>query len=345
MPDSSSADVMLESSTSDAVVNEAASTPVIESTEPTSVLDAVEAALKTDGVEAGPPPAEQRSDKANPDPNGSEPAAKDENGDLSEDEKKTFSPRAQERIRDLAAQKNELRTEIETLRTEFEPLKAKASSFDTLTGYLTENNISATEANNALEITRLIKGQNYEQAYQIVLPIMQELNKRVGGVLDPDLQNDVRLGHVPLERAREIQKGRALEANTRERDQSRTEAEQKRQEQSQRQGFEQHVSTVAKAADDWAKEKAGADPDWNQKAELVAAQVNVLITRDGFPKSVAEALKVSEKALETVEASLGKFRPKPQPINQHRPTGSASARDLPAPTTALEALERGLAAS
>lgn len=345
MPDSSSeADVTLDSSTSTAVVETASTTVTPETTEPTSVLDAVEAALKNDGVEAGSPPAANRSEEADPKPTGDTPA-KDDSGDLSEEDKKQFSPRAQERIRDLATQKNELRGQVEQLTSQLEPLQAKASNFDTLTGYLSEHNISAKEANNALEITRLIKGGDYDTAMKIVAPIYQELAKKTGGVLDSDLREDVRLGHIPLARAQEIQRGRVVETNTREREQVRTETEQRRDEDARKQQITEHVTTVAKAADDWAKGKAASDPDWNQKVDLVAAQVNVMISRDGFPKSVAEATAINEKALAEVEKRIGAFRPAPKPINPARPQGSPSARDLPAPKTALEALERGLQAT
>lgn len=341
MPDSSSdADVTLDSSSSIPVV-ETASTPVIlESTEPTSVLDAVEAALKPDGVEAGSPPAETGQTKPKTEPNGSEPA-KDEN-DVSEEEMKTFSPNAQARIRDLAAQKNELRSTVENMTAEMEPLKAKARSFETLTGYLVKHGIDAREANNALEITRLIKGQDYDRALQIVAPIYQELAKRTGGVLDTDLQEDVRLGHIPLARAKEIQRGRAVEATTNEREQSRAKADERNQQESEQQALVTHVHTMAQAADDWAKTKADADPDWNQKQDLVAAQVNLIVSREGFPKTKAALTDINERALKSVEEKLKPLLPRMKAIDPARPTGSASPRDLPAPKTALEALERGL---
>lgn len=338
MTESSPEDVSGDSSPAEAV-NEA--TPAGAAPEK-SALDAVEEALSK-GVDAESPSAtSNRSEETDPQPDGVEKAPEDDNGEISDEEKRQMSPRAQERIRDLAAQKNAARAEVERLTAEMEPVRAKAANFEALTSYLTENGISAKEANNALEITRLIKGHDYGRALEIVAPIYGELVRRTGGVLDNDLREDVRLGHITVERAQEIQRGRASELTAREREQNRAAREEQSRQTAEQRRYAGFVDEVARDADAWAKEKADSDPDWNQKADLVAAQVNVIITAEGFPKSKAEARKISERALAEVEKRIGAFRPKPTAINPARHTGSASARDLPPPKTALEALERGL---
>lgn len=310
---------------------------------PTSVLDAVEAALnpdrsstvsRTDGEQPG-----KDQERANA-PKSSNLSGPDEvpgDDELSDQDRKVLSQMTQDRIRHLAAQKNSLRSEVADLRAELEPLKSKATSFETLTNYLTEHDINPTEANNALEITRLIKGHDYDRAYQLMTPIYQELAKRSGAVLDEDLQEDVRLGHVPLPRAKELQRGRAIEANGKVKEQSRSNAESRRQQNADESARVEHVHSAAKAADDWAAEKASSVENWEQKAELVAAQVNVFITREGFPKTIEGVVDMSERALAQVEKSLGAGSGKDVRGR------SASAEKLP--STALEALEMGLAAT
>ena len=339
MTESSSADGMPESSPETEVVVTAESTPAIPESTP-SALDAVEAALNPDGVTAESRPAENRSEEAKAEPDGSE--AKVEGDDIPVEEMKQFSPRAQERIRDLAAQKNDLRGQIDKLTGDIAPLQEKAQNFDTLSGYLVEHGISAKEANNALEITRLIKTKDYGRALEVIGPMYEELRRVTGGVLDKDLQQDVRLGHLPQARALEIQKGRASQAVNTEREQDRVAREERqRQEGAQRQQAE-FVGSVAKAADDWAKQQAESDPDWNQKSDLVADALASIIAKEGFPKSAAEGVEQSKKALAEVEKRISRFAPKPKPIARQQQPGNASPSQPPAPKSALEAINFAL---
>lgn len=340
MPESSSADVMSASSTDTEIVDTPVDSASANTSPAPSVLDAVEAALKTDGVEAESRSAENRSEEAKTEPNGSDPA-KDES-EVPEEELKQFSPRAQERIRDLAAQKNDLRGQIETLTGEIEPLKAKAQNFDTLSGYLSENGISAKEANNALEITRLIKTKDYDRALQVMGPMYEELRRLTGGVLDQDLQQDVRLGHLPQARALEIQKSRATSTVNAEREQDRAKREGEQRQQSEQRQQAEFVGSVAQAADDWAKEQADSDPDWNQKQDLVADALAAIIAREGFPKSIAAGLEQSKRALEEVNKRVSRFQPKPKPIARQPQPGNASPSQPQAPKSALEAINLAL---
>lgn len=337
MSDSSADDVEAASSAAPSVVNEAASTPAAEDTP--SVLDAVEAALKQ-GVEAGPPPAGNRSENAE-----ATPATPEQEGaaEISEEEIKQYSPNAQSRIRELAALKNDLQSQLGELRGEVDTLKGDADSFRKFNGYLNEHGISVREANNAIEITRLIKSHDYERAFQVVTPIFKELARRTGNVLDPDLVEDVKLGKTPEERAREIQRLRMSEAVSKTRDQERVQREEQSQKTREAENWKGHVTTVATATDNWAKQKAESDPDWNQKQDLVANAVGVLVQREGFPKTVEGAIEISERALKQVEDSLRKFVPRPRSITPPpRATGPASPGNEPPPKTALEAVERAL---
>jgi len=341
MTESSSADGMPESSTETEIVVTAESTPAIPESTP-SALDAVEAALNPDGVTAESRSAENRSEEAKAEPNGSEPAAKAENDDIPPEEMKQFSPRAQERIRDLAAQKNDLRGQIDKLTSDIEPLQAKAQNFDTLSGYLVENGISAKEANNALEITRLIKTKDYGRALEVIGPMYEELRRVTGGVLDKDLQQDVRLGHLPQARALEIQKGRASEAVNTEREQDRVAREERQRNEDAQHQQREFVGSVARAADDWAKQQAETDPDWNQKSDLVADALAAIIAREGFPKSIAAGVDQSKRALDEVNKRVSRFAPKPKPIARQQQPGNASPAQQAAPKSALEAINLAL---
>lgn len=331
----------------EAPVAPAASTPapVVSPAEPTpakppeSALDAVQRALRPDpGVDAGAPTAEPRSPQGEVDPN--KPPAPDPS-ELSDEEKRTFSEKAQQRIRELAAQKNEARTALEnfTKSPEQIELKDKAERHDQLSGFLTRNGITSQEANNSLELTRLIKAGDFRTAYDLMKPIYSELEKRAGEVLDPDLHNDVRLGHVPVERAQELQRLRASASIQETRQQV---AENRQSEQQQSEASKQFVATIAKGADDWAKTKALSDPDWDKKQDQIAEIVELDLRRNGFPKTVAETIQRSEKALEEVNRRWKTLRPGPVEIRPNLGNGRPSARSDAAPKSALEAIEQAL---
>jgi hypothetical protein len=310
--------------------------------QPTSAFDAVVRALEKPvdkpGVEAEAPTAANRSSKDGTEPKNTPPEAV-EPADISENEMKRLSAKTQERVRWLAAQKTELTGKLETASQERDTFKPRAENYDKLTGYLTRNGINSDEANNSLELTRIIKSGDYPTALKMLTPIYQEIQKRAGEVLEPDLQEDVRLGHVPHERALELQRLRATDAAARERGQRQ---ETQNREQQAQQTNATFVQTVAKAADDWAKAKAGSDPDWDKKQSEVAEIVELDLRRNGFPKTTQEAIQRSEKALESVNARWKRLRGAQQAITATVGNGRSSARTNELPKSAMDAVNRAL---
>lgn len=308
---------------------------------PTSAIDAVTRALAPapkDGVDAGAPTAENRSSKDGTGTQDKPPVAGEPAADPSEEEIKQYTPGAQKRIRELVAEKNTARGQVEAATRELDTFKPRAESYDKLTGYLTRNGITSDEANNSLEVTRLIKAGDFANALKVLTPIYQEVQKRAGEVLPPDLQEEVRLGHTPHERALELSRLRANETAAAER---QAQEGQRQRTEAQQTAWNTHVQTVAKAADDWAKGKAAGDPDWDKKATEVADIVDLAIRRDGFPKSKEAALQISEQALAKVNTRWKSLR---GPLGEIKPmvgTGRASPREG-APKTAMEAVNRAL---
>lgn len=326
--DTSENSVVDAGSTSAPVVN-AESTPAKE---PSSVLDAVTAALSPDkGVDAASPAAVNRSPTGEPEPK--DPSSSTEPAELSEAELKSLAPKTQERMRFLANERVELREQLDTI-------KPKAESYDKLTGYLAQNGISSDEANNSLEVTRLIKNGQYQPALKLLAPIYQELQKRAGEVLDPDLQEEVRLGTTPHERALELQRARAETAARRQQDGA---AEERRKSEESSNAWQSHVDTISKAADNWAKGKAGGDPDWDKKADEVAQLVELDLRKNGFPKTVEDAVKRSDAALEQVNKRWNSRRPAPVEIRPNVGNGSrASTSGDTKPKSALDAVNIAL---
>lgn len=320
-------------STSAPVVNSAEPTPASERS---SLLDAVTKALSPDdkGVDAATPAAVNRSPAGDPDPKTTssegEPA---EPAEISDEEMKRLAPKTQERMRFLASQRSELQTQNAEL-------KPKAEGFEKLTGFLSQNGISSDEANNALELTRMIKTGDFIGAKKLLDPIYSELQKRAGEVLDPDLQEEVRLGTTPHERALELQRARARETSQRTQNQI---AEETRRQTEQTTQWQTHVGTVATAADNWAKDQAKSDPDWALKADDVATLVELDLRKNGFPKTKEEAIERSKAALETVNKRLARVRPAPVEIRPNLGNGSRSSSSSDTkPKSALDAVNQAL---
>lgn len=341
-------------SSSDALpaVTETVSAPVtpVVTAEPTtaekseSILDVVSKALGPDtGVDAGAPTAEHRS--LNPETAPTTPPATTEPPLLSEEEKRTYSANAQQRIRELAAQKNDAQKALaEIAKTpEQVELRSKAERADRLTGYMNRNGISEEEVNNTLALTSMIKAGNFTAALEILTPIYTELQKRGGAVLDQDLAEDVRLGKLDRARADETQRLRARTS------QSETQRQIEETRATNDRAAGEHttfVNRVAKAADDWAAAKATSDPDWDKKSTQVTEIAELELRRRGpeaFRRMTeADVVAISEKALEEVNKRWTKFRPGNQEIRPHLGNGRASTSSDAPPKTALEAVDRAL---
>lgn len=307
-----------------------AESPPAEGVE-TSSLDAVMAALAP--KEASPtsetgdeqPPAKETVEK----PSDAEP---DPETGISKAELNRYSPNAQNRIRELAARKNELGAEVESL-------KPKAERFDAIANHLRTHDIAPQEFDNAIEVTRLIKHEP-DRALEVLIPLVQELARKTGRYIPPDLQERVRLGHLSEQDAQRVAQAEARERLAAERSQ----AEQRRREQAdqerQQRVFQERVTNNALAVDQWAKQKAATDPDWAKKQPLLTKEFELELRRagvDGYPKNGAESVALAERVLKAVDDHLKTFAPKPQQIKPVNGMG-ASPRNTAQPKTAQEAV-------
>jgi hypothetical protein len=299
--------------------------------EKSSMLDAVKAALAPK-LEVSPTSEEAGKEKPEGEAAGDGDEGKPE---FSEDELKQFSQRAQHRFRHLATENNRVKAEIEAI-------KPKAAKLDEILAHLNERGISHQEFDNAVGITALVK-HDPAKALEVLTPIFQDCARRAGRVIPPNLAEQVRLGHLNEQHARELSEAKARAALLEEQAQQRQEqAEQRERER----GLRERVNTATQAVDQWAKQKAGSDPDWHTKQTLVANEVELELHRvgaAGYPKNRAEAVALAEKALKTVDETLKPYRPQLKSISTVTGQG-ASAGAKAEPTSMLEAAKLGLAA-
>lgn len=299
-------------------VNTAEGSSPEETGEKTSTFDAVQSAL---GVEAEESPTSTGDEAV------VEPEAEDElSEEVSDEEMAAYPKNSQRRIRQLVEQKQEAAIELETL-------KPKADAADQIFGFMRENSIQPEELDNALNITRLVK-QDPGEALRALTPIYQELAQRVGAILPPDLQEQVRLGYITEPHARELVKTRSDAALAEERRKS----EDDRRESDARQT---QISTATNTANDWTASKLQTDPDWHLKQDLVTKEVELELRRAGdagYPKDSRATIELCERALATVEGNLKAFRAPPQPKDLVRDQASGNNRPAPEPKSSAEAI-------
>jgi hypothetical protein len=295
----------------------------------TSISDAVLAALKS--KEASPtsedtgnePPLTKAAEKPS--------EADDPETGLSKAELNRYSPNAQTRIRELAAHKNAAMQQVESL-------KPKAEVHDKIVNHLLAHDISTTEFDQAIEVTRLVK-HDPARAIEVLVPLMQELFRRDGRILPPELQERVRLGHLQHQDALQITQAQARERQAAERAEAENRRRERADQERQQRALRERVDGNAQAVDQWAKAKAVSDPDWLTKQPLIAEVMELELRRagpNGYPRNGAESVALVERSLAAVEARLKSYQPKLQQIKPV--TGqAASSRAQAVPKDAVEA--------
>ena len=302
-----------------------------------TLLQSVEAALNKSGKEASPA-SENGNEKDKTGAQKPEDAAEgdeDLKSDITEEEISKFSPRSQRRIRQLLAQRDDGFQERDSLRP-------RADNWDRVTAYMREHSIAPDELDNTIAITGLINSRQYDKALAALTPIYRELAQKAGELLPEDLKEKVRLGHISEPDARDLNKQRAAASAAAERETRNTE---RATADNERSATQAQINNATKAVDDWAKAKAGSDPDWNLKQKDVADQVKLRILEGGlpkYPKTNEEAVAIAEDALKVVEERYKLLRPKPKPIQSPATGQFVSPHSKAVPKSLSEAIDQAL---
>jgi hypothetical protein len=302
------------------------------------MLDAVMSALKP---EEGSLPSEPDRKADEPDakpPEGEQPKVEGAD-EPTEDELKEYSPRARKRIGQLLGLRREALDQIETLQREVEPLKSQAKVASDLQDFVQATGLTKEDLDAGFSIMGSMRS-NPAAALEALMPIVMELQGRVGNVLPADLANDVREGKLTVDHALELSRQRATTAHlkeTMEERDARTRAEKERS------AHATAVESAATAVSSWERTKSKADPDWHLKHERIAQLVELEVRRNGFPQNAQHAVQLHQQALDTVNGELKKFRPAPRPMSMA--TGHASPNSVTEPKSIMEAALQGLAAA
>lgn len=303
-----------------------------------SLSDVISTALKDSDEEAAPASEEQGSEE--PDSTSTE-----DDDELSDEEKRHLSERTQNRFRDLVDKRKAAEVQADEFRKELDTLKPKAEHMDRLTGYMQQHAISPDHLDNALGLTAMINGGDYERALPILESLLSQVKSAAGDVLPADLQKRVDLGYITEADAKALHKAQLRN----QRSEQKTEQDRQRQETERQQNETRAVVDQAvRTADAWTQEQANSDPDWNLKNDRVSEKLELEINRrvrqngiEGWPKTEKEVRDILQKCKSDVEAELRKFRAPLKAINTPS-GGSPSPRSQAKPESVMDAVNQAL---
>jgi len=264
-------------------------------------------------------------------------AADDGSGDLTEEELARLRPKTRKRIDNLLKDRSDRDAEISTL-------KPDAEQFRTVKRFVEEAGLSKDEVNQGFDVMRALK-RDPARAYQVLRPIMDQLEQINGLVLPDDLQQAVRLGQITEAHATELSRTRASTALSQRQLQERNESAEA---QRQQDAHKSRVDETSTKVSEWERSQEKSDPDWKHKQKAVMQAVELETMRQmnakpGWFPSPDEALKISKDALAGVNEQLKAFVPRKREINPAHADSSAASSLGPKPKTALEAARRALA--
>lgn len=259
--------------------------------------------------------------------------------DPTEEELKNYSPHARKRIGQLLGQRKELREQMEGFQRETEPLKAQAKIAADLQSFVQTTGLTKDDLDAGFNIMGMMRSDP-QKALEALMPLVSQLQERVGNVLPADLANDVREGRITVDHALNLSRSRAQNAHLQETMRERDERTRAQQEQAQ---FTQAVHGAATAVSDWERSKSTSDPDWHLKHERIAQLVELEVRRTGFPQNAQAAVQLHQKALDAVNSELKKLRPSPRPMSMA--SGHANPNSVDEPKSLMEAAMAGLQAA
>lgn len=256
--------------------------------------------------------------------------------EFTEQEMAALNPRTQARMRKLTS-------DLSVQGRELETLKPKAVEYDKIESWIRRSGLQPRDVQSVAEIASMLV-HNPVGARERLAPIMAELDRLLGVVLPPDLQQQVEQGYITQQHAQELSQARAT-AQLQSRRADRLVEDQQRSERTSQQ--RQAIDSSLSAMDAWERNIKKTDPDWSQKQLEVQDLVELELARRSqqsgqpwFPNP-QEASQLLQKAYETINTRFKRFAPKPQAINPPANSG-ASPRSAPAPKSTMDIIRANI---
>lgn len=319
---------------------------------PQSMEEAINAAFEAVAKpESEPDPAAEAVDKPESeaadedgegaDTSGEASASEDEDGDQggelpdpTEDEMEAMRPSVQKRIKQLLAQRNAARTEVETYQPD-------AQRYHAIRRYMDENSLQDAEVAELFQIGAALKSgdpQRLSQFLDRVQPLVQMALEATGRAVPADLNEQVESGEITEEAARELALHRHAAA------QAQAQAERARAEAAQVAGTASEAA-MTDAVRAWTARIAPSDPDFGLKTAAMKRIAQGIVAERGRPTSPEAAVQIAQDAYKEATELLGAAAPRQKA--KPRPTPSASMSPgrtgvAPAPQSIADVVDAGL---
>jgi hypothetical protein len=261
----------------------------------TGLLAAVKKAVepKTEAV-AGSEQAKPEEDPAK----GSEPDELPEN--VTQEEAKNYSPKAQKRISKLLQQREEARSMVR----ETEPFR----------DFMRDNELGAEDLAFGLQALATLKKGDFEGFLQQVQPFVQLAEEYTGRRIPDDLREQVRQGRMTPDVAASLSRQRMDLGRARQELDQRDQYEGQRREEEAR---EANRSAVAV----WEQTIKQTDPDYARKLPLAKAFVAQFKQEYGDPQSEQDSRAMAQEAYRMAGEQLKPSLP-PRTATQMTPSGA-----------------------
>lgn len=259
-----------------------------------------------------------------------------EGDDLSDDptaeELATFKGRPAKRIAQLLSQRNEARRKLEALEPD-------AQNFRQIRTFMDQNKLADEDTANLFRFGAHLRAGRFEEAFEIVAPIMQTILEATGRSIPRDLRGRVETGEMTEEAARQLARERTARVQA-ETEAARVSAEVETDRK------KQHVEAVRQATREWEARVRATDMDFDLKAEAMARFATALVAERGLPANPEEAVAFAQRAYDEASNFLRAARPAPKATRPAPPSGTSQSRVAsgPAPSSLQEAVLAGLSA-
>jgi hypothetical protein len=252
---------------------------------------------------------------------GSEPDELPEN--VTQEEAKNYSPKAQKRISKLLQQREEARSMVR----EVEPFR----------DFMRDNDLGAEDLAFGLQALATLKKGDFEGFLQQVQPFVQLAEEYTGRRIPVDLQQQVQQGRMTPDVAANMSRQRMDLGRARQELDQRNQYEGQRREEEAR---ETNRSTVAV----WEQSIKQTDPDYARKLDVAKAYVASIKAEYGDPQTPEDALAVAKEAYRRASDSLRSNLP-PRSATQMSPSGvqrPSNPSAVASPRSLMEAIQQGL---
>jgi hypothetical protein len=246
------------------------------------------------------------------------------------------TPMIRKKINKLLKKYHTQKKELYEASQELQALRPQAEIGGQMQTFARENDLSAQDRANLMQIGSFVRAGNYKAFYEAVAPIVRRAQEYLGIAL-------------PKEARDAVQQGRMSEASAREyvrlqMDKQLTETSLNQQRQiAANQALQSTQDYVQRTVSALEAQFAASDPDYSKKSAFVLQTAKAkLHDRGGTISNVQEALAITREAYDEVNATLRKMQPGVRATSR-QPNGNGQTRSArPEPANPYEAALQGL---